>query len=509
MPKIVPKPSQSPGSGPKRPVPMPAEKTGHDLLFAALFDGANANVAGNDIVVGPAAFSGSFVTHLQNQGDDNTQPQEDLLAMIAALQAPGTFSHKKTDKQNQETDKEVTSDQASSLMDEENPDGLANMVVAMPSSPEGFTEMEKVDTHSGEKASLMPAKMAFEDRKSSGLLGTKGFASEAGQTTTEKMRSISERSFAHDSSNSASANTKLEGAPAVSNERVLNSITKPPMVKSINTKPIVNKANMAVVEPITEEESNTKNVVKAFDDSREQMIGKKDKNLTTVASLKRAMLSESNMAAGDKVPPRAASGQNVHEMGQPMKAVLAMLDNASGPGSQAQTGGQSGGNSGGQTGSMTGGGLLNNLNMLQTLDMAKSNWSEMLLQRVQRALAGAKEHLDFQLSPRNLGKMRVSIAIQNDRTNIQIQTETSAAASMLSDAEGRLAQMLEASGLRLGSLSSGQSQSFGGNTSGGQADQEGQAKLASKARPDKTEKDGLSDTEITSELSENLINIQA
>ncbi len=80
---------------------------------------------------------------------------------------------------------------------------------------------------------------------------------------------------------------------------------------------------------------------------------------------------------------------------------------------------------------------------------------------------------------------------------------------MLSDAEGRLAQMLEASGLRLGSLSSGQSQSFGGNTSGGQADQQGQAKLASKARPDKTEKDGLSDTEITSELSENLINIQA
>ena len=70
---------------------MPVEKTGHDLLFAALFDGANANVAGNDIGVGPAAFSGSFVTHLQNQGDDNTQPQEGMLAVIAALQAPRMY----------------------------------------------------------------------------------------------------------------------------------------------------------------------------------------------------------------------------------------------------------------------------------------------------------------------------------------------------------------------------------------------------------------------------------
>jgi flagellar hook-length control protein FliK len=100
--------------------------------------------------------------------------------------------------------------------------------------------------------------------------------------------------------------------------------------------------------------------------------------------------------------------------------------------------------------------------------------------------------------------MQITLVIQNDRTNIQIQTETTAAASMLNDSEARLSQMLEASGLRLGNLNSGQSLGFGGNMSGGHANQQNQAKTSSKADAD----DGNSASAIT-ERSENLINIQA
>ena len=152
---------------------------------------------------------------------------------------------------------------------------------------------------------------------------------------------------------------------------------------------------------------------------------------------------------------------------------------------------------------------MNNLNMLQTLDMAKNNWTEMLLHRVQKGLAGGKDQLDFQLNPRNLGKMQISLVIQNDRTNIQIQTETSAAASMLSDSEARLAQMLEASGLRLGNLNSGQSQGFGGNMSGGHANQQNQAETSGKAIASKAGDDGANSSDTITERSENLINIQA
>ena len=100
--------------------------------------------------------------------------------------------------------------------------------------------------------------------------------------------------------------------------------------------------------------------------------------------------------------------------------------------------------------------------------------------------------------------MRVMLVIQNDRTNIQIQTETTAAASMLNDSEARLSQMLEAAGLRLGNLNSGQSRGFGGNLSGGHAKQQNQAGISGEADAD----DGNSSSAIT-EQSENLINIQA
>ena len=92
---------------------------------------------------------------------------------------------------------------------------------------------------------------------------------------------------------------------------------------------------------------------------------------------------------------------------------------------------------------------MTNGSMMDMLDMAQDNWTEMLLQRVERGLAGGKDKIDFHLNPRNLGKMRISLVVQNDRTNVHIQTETSVAAQMLSDAEARLAQMMDASGLKI------------------------------------------------------------
>ena len=103
---------------------------------------------------------------------------------------------------------------------------------------------------------------------------------------------------------------------------------------------------------------------------------------------------------------------------------------------------------------------MTNGSMMNMLDLAQDNWTEMLLQRVEKGLVGGKDKIDFHLNPRNLGKMRISLVVQNNRTNVHIQTETSAAAQMLSDAEARLAQMMEASGLKFGNLTSQQNQNF-------------------------------------------------
>ena len=153
--------------------------------------------------------------------------------------------------------------------------------------------------------------------------------------------------------------------------------------------------------------------------------------------------------------------------------------------------------------SMTNGGVMD------ILDMAQDNWTEMLLQRVERGLAGGKDKIDFHLNPRNLGKMRISLIVQNDRTNIHIQTETVASAQMLSDAEARLAQMMDASGLKFGNLTSQYSQNFTGNFSGQNSGKgrDGNASLA--AAFDTEDETNKSNAEISVERSDNLINLQA
>ena len=194
-----------------------------------------------------------------------------------------------------------------------------------------------------------------------------------------------------------------------------------------------------------------------------ELNGKSAKNGLTVAGLKQMMVSTANHHLPLKWHHLAKEGGTSNDVTRLAAASSNALENASaitGTGangsSTGQSGAQTGHQGGSQSGSQSGGGLLGNLNNLQILDTAKDNWTEMLLQRVKNGLSGGKDQLDFQLNPRNLGKMRISLVMQNDRTNIHIQTETSAAASMLSDSESRLAQMLEASGLRLGNLNSGQ-----------------------------------------------------
>ena len=175
-----------------------------------------------------------------------------------------------------------------------------------------------------------------------------------------------------------------------------------------------------------------------------------------------------------------------------------------------QNNGQSGGQSGGQSSGLisTSAGMTNGT-MMDMLDMAQDNWTEMLLQRVERGLAGGKDKIDFHLNPRNLGKMRISLVVQNERTNVHILTETSAAAQLLSDAEARLVQMMDASGLKFGNLTSQYNQNFAGNFGGqnsGQGREGGSAHAAALATAD--EKDEIN-AEISVEQSENLINMQA
>ena len=513
MSEILSKSMHMSGAGAASSVAAKTETNGDDLLFAALFGGATGDISTDDDKADATVLAGVFAVQATEQDDPESPPQEALLAMIAAMQVAKGFDQRQAGKAN-----DVESENSDAASVDENSDALVDMIAAVPLGP--HTNPVNSDAVKGDLATGVLVKgaianplqntksaranMAFEDGKASSH--ATGNLPKIGPSP---MKGLSQGSMAQTViMTSPNSLTKSAGEPAATGQAAQSETFIGPMpASSADAKVAANITNLRAIRAANLEQRNAEINAKLSGDDVVNVTGKSDKGITTVAGLKQALMTDAPMLMGDKMLARTTAGI---DMARPNQASLISADSASGANGQSlsnqtggQAGGQTGGQSGGQAGAALGGGLLNNLNMLQTLDMAKNNWTEMLLQRVQKGLAGGKDQLDFQLNPRNLGKMQISLVIQNDRTNIQIQTETSAAASMLSESEARLAQMLEVSGLRLGNLNSGQSHGFGGNKSGGHANQQNQAENSGKA-----DDDGNS-VDVITERSENLINIQA
>ena len=474
-----------------------------DLLFAALFGGATDDISSDGDNDGSAAFSGVFAVPITEKDDLEISLQEASLATIAVLQAAKGFDQKQVGKVKNAV---VENNGAGSAS--ENSDALADMSAAGPLGPhidpptgdvaKGTTPNPLQNTKS------IRANLAFEDGRSSGQANA----------NLPKIRLATMQSSIYRSPVQTLPMVRTNGVKqpagepaATSQVAVPKTFVGPMPALSADAKMAANIATLRVIREANLEQRNSEINAKLSGHDNVD-VGRPDKTITTAVSFKQALITNSSVAVGDRMPTGASISRDT---ARPSQAVSDSVNSASGTNVQSllsqaggQSGGQTGGQSGGQAGAAAGGSLLNNLNMLQTLDMAKNNWTEMLLQRVQKGLAGGKDQLDFQLNPRNLGKMQISLVIQNDRTNIHIQTETSAAASMLNDSEARLSQMLEASGLRLGNLNSGQSQGFSGNMSGGHSKQQNQAETSGNADANESK-----DQSLTKEQSENLINIQA
>jgi hypothetical protein len=531
MSKIVPKSVQIAGDSSKSPAPVNAEKTGRDLLFATLFDGAATDGSIKGIAVDAATVSGALAGHSRDQDDAKSEPQEELLAMIAAQQAPSNLPQRLSGHSKIGSEDIVALDGEEFMLEDENANALADIIGSMPLDPHGYVGMANGDDVAKiETGNALSTNTASVDSKLSGLIDRKflkiGPSLDRGQATAGQGETSGPTQSIKTGRDIALPNVKFDGTTSAvvapgkntaSQAKVLENFIGPLPAQSADAKLVAKFANMKVDRSFDLEQRDAEIDAELFGDKTNEFVGKKEKNLVSGASLKQTMMSAQNLAFGDKLSMHSAQSQNGLELMRASQGVSAMLDTASGIAGQSsghshsggQSGSQSGSQNGGQPGSAAGGGLLNNLNMLQALDMAKNNWGEMLLQRVQRGLAGGKDQLEFQLNPRNLGKMRISLVMKNNQANVLIKTETSIAASMLNDAEGRLAQMLEASGIRLGSLNSGQSQGFGGNASDGQANQQNTAETSHKAIAGKAEDDGPANAEMTTERSENLINIQA
>ena len=101
----------------------------------------------------------------------------------------------------------------------------------------------------------------------------------------------------------------------------------------------------------------------------------------------------------------------------------------------------------------TGGERLQTFASALVLNTRDVQWGQRLVAQIERLSSNGEGKLELSLRPKNLGDMHISLEFKGDEAQVRIVTETSAASRVLIGAEDRLAQMLDAAGFKLSSLS--------------------------------------------------------
>ncbi len=107
----------------------------------------------------------------------------------------------------------------------------------------------------------------------------------------------------------------------------------------------------------------------------------------------------------------------------------------------------------------------NNDKLLQNLNMLSKNWGTKLIEKIEKSIVDGFEKIEISLTPKSLGRLNVTINMQDTIAKISITAESANAAALLADAGSKLSQMMEFSGLKLASLQT-QAHQFGGNQKG-------------------------------------------
>ena len=153
--------------------------------------------------------------------------------------------------------------------------------------------------------------------------------------------------------------------------------------------------------------------------------------------------------------------------------------------------------------------ILNHSNQVEAqLRMVEKNWGTNIERIVENAIKEGREKIEIQLDPKKLGRLNVSLSINNNQTTIVVNTENPAAALLLTGAEERLSQMFEASGLKLSNFQANSNNNNKGNTENEKNDQNKNNKVKISSQKEKE----LAETSIKNlnqEKIDNQINLIA
>ena len=87
--------------------------------------------------------------------------------------------------------------------------------------------------------------------------------------------------------------------------------------------------------------------------------------------------------------------------------------------------------------------------LLDTLDLSQKGWTTKLVSRIENALENGGEEIEFNLKPKNLGRLKVSISLNNGTGNVKIITENTFVTNALTLNENHLQKLFNDQGINL------------------------------------------------------------
>ena len=87
--------------------------------------------------------------------------------------------------------------------------------------------------------------------------------------------------------------------------------------------------------------------------------------------------------------------------------------------------------------------------LLDTLDLSQKGWTTKLVSRIENALENGSEEIEFNLKPKNLGRLKVSISLKNGTGNVKIITENTFVTNALTQNENHLQKLFNDQGINL------------------------------------------------------------
>ena len=87
--------------------------------------------------------------------------------------------------------------------------------------------------------------------------------------------------------------------------------------------------------------------------------------------------------------------------------------------------------------------------LLETLDLTQKGWTSKLISRIENAMSNSVEDIEFNLKPKNLGRLKVSISLKNGIGSVKIITENTFVTNALIQNENHLQKLFNDQGINL------------------------------------------------------------